>query len=220
MAPDAAGPPGSPLIAVTAPRAGASFYPTQTVAIAWTATDDDTASLTCDVAAVEGTNRITIATAMTALSGQAAAATWTPGTAPPSTAYRIQVTCTDGNGLAGGGASGTFAVSAAPRTVTYAEVQAIWSASCTGNGCHSGVMPQAGLDLSSAASRSALVDQPSGQCAPSRLLVKPGAPEESYLVNKLVGMDLCFGTKMPKTGSITADKVQLVRDWIFNGAPN
>jgi len=220
-APDASGPPGSPMITVTTPRAGEAFYPAQVVSIAWTATDDDSTNLTCDVAAVEGSNRIAIATAMMATSGQAASATWTPGTAPPSTAYRIQVTCTDGNGLAGNGASGTFTVSPPPQDVSFAtQVQPIFTASCATNGCHAGVMPQAELGLTSSSAYAALVDKPSGQCTPARTLVKPGAPDQSYLMNKLLGTDLCFGTRMPKTGGISAAQIQLIRDWIYNGAQN
>lgn len=218
-APDLTGPPGSPLVSVTSPAGGEAFYPSQTVAIAWTATDEDSPSVTCDVAAVGSANRVTIASAMALASGQAASATWTPDTAPAST-YTIQVTCTDANALTGGDASGVFTVLPAPQQVSYAQVQAVFTASCTGNGCHSGVNPQGGLDLTPTKSYAALVGQPSGQCTPTRTLVQPGAPDQSYLVNKLLGTDLCFGSKMPKTGSIGAENIQLIRDWIFNGAPS
>lgn len=63
-----------------------------------------------------------------------------------------------------------------------------------------------------------LVGVASMQCA-DRLLVSPGAPGASYLVDKLNGVDLCAGTKMPKMGpGLNAAERQVVADWICSGA--
>jgi hypothetical protein len=53
-------------------------------------------------------------------------------------------------------------------------------------------------------------------------LVAPGLPDQSYLVLKLQGSSACFsGSRMPKgMPALTAAQIQLVRDWIANGAPN
>ncbi|MBA3394760.1 MAG: hypothetical protein H0T89_19090 [Deltaproteobacteria bacterium] len=91
--PDAAGggPPGSPLVTVTSPRLNESFYPSQTAQIEWTATDDDSAMVTCDAAAVSGTNRIAIMTGTAQASGQLAMVTWTLASVAPAD-YRVEVT--------------------------------------------------------------------------------------------------------------------------------
>jgi hypothetical protein len=46
--------------------------------------------------------------------------------------------------------------------------------------------------------------------------------ERSYLRFKLQGSGPCFiGTRMPKAASaLSAAQLQMVRDWIYNGAPN
>ena len=63
-----------------------------------------------------------------------------------------------------------------------------------------------------------LVGVASGQCA-SRLLVAPGEPAKSYLINKVTGVGLCSGSKMPKTGSgLGATQVDTLRAWIAAGA--
>jgi hypothetical protein len=59
----------------------------------------------------------------------------------------------------------------------------------------------------------------SAQCA-GRTLVVPSAPSRSYLVNKLDGIDMCTGSKMPKSGTLGAADRQLIVDWIAQGANN
>jgi hypothetical protein len=45
---------------------------------------------------------------------------------------------------------------------------------------------------------------------------------DSYLINKLLGVDMCTGTQMPKADqSLAADDIQRISDWICQGAlPN
>jgi hypothetical protein len=50
--------------------------------------------------------------------------------------------------------------------------------------------------------------------------VLPGAPDQSYLVDKLLGIDLCFGSKMPKTGGVADADIATISNWICEGAPN
>ena len=100
---------------VSGPRANESFYPTQTIEIGWTAIDDDSAQIRCSVSAI-GTAMIAVASDVATTSGVAASTPWAiEGAAPGS--YRIQVSCTDENGLTGVGISPTFHVSAPPQQV-------------------------------------------------------------------------------------------------------
>jgi hypothetical protein len=98
------------------------------------------------------------------------------------------------------------------------DVQPILTASCAKTACHTGSLPKAGLDLSAGKSHAELVGAPSIQCA-DRLLVVPGAPTESYLMNKVMNVDLC-GTskKMPPSGSLSDAQLEVLSQWICGGA--
>jgi hypothetical protein len=53
------------------------------------------------------------------------------------------------------------------------------------------------------------------------MLVKPGAPASSYLMDKLLGANLCMGSQMPKAGqSLPSTQIDTIRNWICQGAPN
>ncbi len=92
---------------------------------------------------------------------------------------------------------------------------------CGTNNCHGGVMPRENLDMSSTqVAYDDMVGQPAEQCN-DRLLVEAGSPSTSYLIDKVVGSDLCFGSRMPKSGSGLSDsEIDLIRIWILDGAPN
>jgi hypothetical protein len=64
------------------------------------------------------------------------------------------------------------------------------------------------------------VNVTASECSDGRKRVLPGNTASSYLVDKLLGVNLCGGTPMPKTGSIPAGDVTLIEAWICNGAPN
>ena len=87
-------------------------------------------------------------------------------------------------------------------------------------GCHTGVMPPEGLNLSTGKSYAKLVDVTATECSDGRKRVAPGNPDQSYLMDKLQGIDLCFGTKMPKTGTVSAADLTTIANWICAGAPN
>lgn len=66
-----------------------------------------------------------------------------------------------------------------------------------------------------------LVNVATMQCADQRLLVKPGDPMNSYLIQKLDNFDICMGVRMPKLGEpLPAGELQILIDWICQGAPN
>jgi hypothetical protein len=58
-------------------------------------------------------------------------------------------------------------------------------------------------------------DPPSSTSASS----EPGNPDDSYLVDELLGVDLCLGTRMPKANPYSAAQIDLVTAWICQGAP-
>jgi hypothetical protein len=123
--------------------------------------------------------------------------------------------CAPGQSCVGG------ACTCANASVSFsAAVQPILTASCATNGCHRGMMPQAGMDLSAGKSYQAMVDVTAEQCNDGRKRVLPGQPSESYIMDKIQNVDLCFGTKMPKLSSLPAPDVEIISSWICAGAPN
>lgn len=97
------------------------------------------------------------------------------------------------------------------------QVQPVFTANCTSGGCHSGTKPAASLSLASGVAYGALVNVASS-CA-GRLLVAPGSVSTSYLMNKLLGTNLCSGSKMPKAGTMPSAEIAAVSGWICEGAP-
>jgi hypothetical protein len=98
------------------------------------------------------------------------------------------------------------------------DVAPILSANCTAMGCHGFPIPQEGLDLRTGMAYADLVGVPSAQCD-DRLRVAPGDAANSYLLDKILGVDLCFGTQMPKDPPpLTAAQIDLIARWICQGA--
>ena len=110
----------------------------------------------------------------------------------------------------------------ADETVTFSgDIAPLFDGTCGGVACHGGRMPKQGLDLTAGASYESLVGVVADQCSDGRLLVDPGAPADSYLLQKLSGIDLCFGTLMPKAdGALPQETVDKISGWICNGAPD
>ena len=91
--------------------------------------------------------------------------------------------------------------------------------SCATSGCHTGADAPLGLRLEDVASSYALlVGIPSGQ-VPSLMLVDPGNPSGSYLVQKLEG-SAAAGERMPASGPpfLSRTTVNIIRQWITDGA--
>jgi hypothetical protein len=99
-----------------------------------------------------------------------------------------------------------------------AEVEPVLVNACTGMGCHGFPASAAGLDLRLGNAYGNLVGIPSSQCN-DRMLVAPGQPGASYLMDKLQGINLCFGTKMPKAApALSAAQIAAISEWICRGA--
>lgn len=100
------------------------------------------------------------------------------------------------------------------------DIQPIFTANCALRGCHGSLRPQEGMDLSAGAAFGSLVNVSASQCG-SRLRVAPGDPAASYLMDKLLGVDLCYGSQMPKIGvSLAKNDIDRIGAWICNGAQN
>jgi hypothetical protein len=102
-------------------------------------------------------------------------------------------------------------------------VQPILTANCAGNGggCH----PNSGqLNLDAGSAYAALVNVNAPECGmnPGRKYVAPGQPSASYIMNKVLGTNLCSGVRMPASGPpyLSAAEIQIISDWICEGAPN
>jgi hypothetical protein len=59
-------------------------------------------------------------------------------------------------------------------------------------------------------------------CTPPRIIVKPGDLGQSYVLNKLLGIDMCaMSSRMPLGGVYLPEaQIQTLADWICVGAPN
>lgn len=90
---------------------------------------------------------------------------------------------------------------------------------CGASNCHGGMSPKAGLDLRSATVAFMELDGGSSIQCTNQLLVQPGQPEASYLINKLTGNGMCSGGIMPKGApAMSSMQIDVVRAWIANGA--
>jgi hypothetical protein len=119
--------------------------------------------------------------------------------------------CSEGECICDAGASVSFAQDVAP----------LLADGCAAMGCHAGAKPKEGLDLRVAAGYGDLVHVPASQCQDGRLLVDPGAPEASYLLQKMLGVDLCSGTLMPKADApLPEADIATISAWICAGAPD
>jgi hypothetical protein len=86
---------------------------------------------------------------------------------------------------------------------------------CGAEGCHGGILGKPSWPYAQ------LVNVATTECTDGRVIVKPGDPASSYLIQKLVGVDLCSGVRMPRLGTPLTDAgVKKIEDWICQGAAN
>ncbi len=133
-----------------------------------------------------------------------------------------------GNGAGGTGGStgsgelGPFTCSGA--VLGYAaDVAPLFNGCSGGDACHA----LATGFQTPASTYAYLVGKPSNGCMDGRVLVAPGDPEHSYVINKLSNHALCGGSGMPKGFGFKgvwkprpAADVQKIYDWICTGAKN
>jgi hypothetical protein len=108
------------------------------------------------------------------------------------------------------------------ETITLADnfksIQAnIFIPSCAVSGCHSGTAPQVGMSLEAGKSFAAIAKQASSE-VPSLLRIKPGSPDDSYLLRKVRGI-ASIGVQMPRNApALSSAKIEALRSWIEKGA--
>jgi hypothetical protein len=84
---------------------------------------------------------------------------------------------------------------------------------CGGELCHGGLGPSWRYSV--------LVNVATTECSDQRVIVKPGDPAASYLIQKLAGINMCNGERMPKLGTAFPDAdMRKIEDWICEGAAN
>jgi hypothetical protein len=179
------------------------------------------ASTTTTTTAVTSTTTTTVAASTTTSTTAASTSTTTSTPASSTTTTSAATTTTTTTTLPT--TSTTTSTSTTTTTLVTpvsfsSQVQPIFNASCVG--CHGASSPAAGLNLSAGAAYAALVGKPSTKCA-SYQLVQAGAPSSSYLVFKLQGSGPCFkGSQMPTGTPLPAAQIQLISNWILQGALN
>jgi hypothetical protein len=107
-----------------------------------------------------------------------------------------------------------------PTQATLQQIQdAIFTPRCAIGTCHDSGSAAQNLDLSAGASYSQLVNVPSVDAA-GVFRVDPGKPDDSFLVIKVQGPPPPGeGSQMPLAGPLlSADQIQLIRNWILEGA--
>jgi hypothetical protein len=86
--------------------------------------------------------------------------------------------------------------------------------------CHIGASAPEGLQLDAEHSYNLLVGVPSVE-QPSLLRVKPGDPDDSYMVHKIEGLAGIDGGQMPLGETpLPQATIDAIRQWITDGAPN
>ena len=103
-------------------------------------------------------------------------------------------------------------------------VQSIFTTNCAKSGCHAGSSPQQGMNLSENTAYGAIVNITSNEKSTVKR-IKPGDPDNSYLVQKIEGAVTITGDRMPKDqgasgpgGYLTQTDIDSVRAWVTAGA--
>lgn len=104
----------------------------------------------------------------------------------------------------------------------------VFSTSCAFSSCHGSAYSEARLDLRTGKSYAGMVGKPS-EHEPTRVLVVPGDPDASYLIDKLYGTPVESAKKHeghsdvmppPEYGTLSDEWKAIIREWIARGAPN
>jgi methionine-rich copper-binding protein CopC len=119
----------------------------------------------------------------------------------------------NGQPISTGGGSG------GPVTADFQSIQDnVFTPICSK--CHIGAGAPEGLQLDAAHSYNLLVGTPSAE-QPALLRVKPGDPDNSYMVRKIEGLPGITGGQMPLGETpLPQATIAAIRQWITNGAPN
>jgi hypothetical protein len=125
----------------------------------------------------------------------------------------------NGQGLDQNGQPISGSSSGGPVTADFQSIQEnVFTPICSK--CHIGGGAPEGLQLDAAHSYNLLVGVPSAE-QPAVLRVKPGDPDNSYMVRKIEGLNGITGGQMPLGETpLPQATIDAIRQWITNGAPN
>jgi uncharacterized protein (TIGR03118 family) len=136
----------------------------------------------------------------------------------------LRAIATDDNGNVGSSRIVTVSVANTVAAATLTQIQqTVFTPSCTG--CHNGSQPAGGalpgsMDLRSGSSFASLVNVASLE-QPALMRVKPGDPDNSYVIHKLEGTANISGARMPFGGPfLDQATIDEVKSWIAGGAQN
>jgi len=123
----------------------------------------------------------------------------------------------NGQPVAGGG--GSPPPPAQGIAPTLASIQSnVFSVNCAVPGCHGGAGAQQGLRLDPGFSYGNLIDVASPRDA-NLIRVTPFNPDGSFIIQKLEGTQT-LGDRMPQGGPfLPQSTIDVIRQWIANGAP-
>jgi len=102
------------------------------------------------------------------------------------------------------------------------DILPVFDVSCAGGTCHQNADDgeAAPLDLTAADAYAHLVDVTAEDCGEMKYVV-PGSPDQSYLVEKLMGGNVCAGERMPLMDEpLPNEGIARVVNWICAGAPD
>jgi methionine-rich copper-binding protein CopC len=125
----------------------------------------------------------------------------------------------NGQGLDQNGEPISAGGSGGPVTADFQSIQDnVFTPICSK--CHIGGGAPEGLQLDAAHSYNLLVGVPSAE-QPAVLRVKPGDPDNSYMVRKIENAPGITGQQMPLMETpLPQATIDAIRQWITNGAPN
>lgn len=100
------------------------------------------------------------------------------------------------------------------------DILPIFENSCSGSDCHTEMDREAPLGLDAADALGNLVGVAAEECGAKNYVV-PNSPDQSYLVEKLMGGDICAGEQMPLgEDALPQAGIHTIVNWICAGAPD
>ena len=139
--------------------------------------------------------------------------TWVRTSFPRVAWVLVLAACSSGEGPAGSDLdAGTFD----GPCLDEADVRArVFVPSCTSSACHDARRPKAGLDLRTPEVTARLIGVRSihDACA-ERLLLVPGDPAASFLMDKVLGQQGECGEAMPDLGALEPAQRRCIAEWI------
>jgi len=117
-----------------------------------------------------------------------------------------------------------FCIDPIAPTLTAIQAQIFELRSCASSDCHDNTLPAAELDLSSAAASGMNLVSINAFQSPNDVRVVPSDSGASYLMNKILGVDMALGTsRMPLNpvggmDFLCEPEINAIRQWIDDGA--